>query len=145
MNIRNLQRLDVRIVRGLDEHGAFVSPGAGDGFVLNQGPCTAVQVSWMLRKVLVDEYWRRGTFKTSSGSKHRVTNFLGVWTLQLPVELPLSWLTSLDGVRSKCLESRLEGQACSGRSPKQLFPSRHSTRHLKCDRFHQQIRRQHNL
>ena len=38
MDIENLQRLDVRIVRGLDEHGTFVSPGIGDGFVLNQGP-----------------------------------------------------------------------------------------------------------
>ena len=75
MDIENLQRLDVRIVRGLDEHGAFVSPGAGDGFVLNQRPRKAIQVSRTLRKVLVDKYRQRGTFKTSSGSKHASRTF----------------------------------------------------------------------
>ena len=55
MDIGNLQRLDAQIVRSLNEHGAFVSPGAGDGFLLNQGPCTAIQVSGTLRKVLVGE------------------------------------------------------------------------------------------
>ena len=44
MDIENLQRLDVRIVRGLDEHGAFVIPGTDDGFVLNKRACTAIQI-----------------------------------------------------------------------------------------------------
>ena len=80
MDIENLQRLDVRIVRGLDEHGAFVSPDAGDGFVPNQGPCTAIQVSCrFVRSSLIniggEEPSRRRLAANTASRTFRVVNF----------------------------------------------------------------------